>query len=718
MAGDSKEEGNKRADKDSFLGNLIESAVQVLAPNSLEFRLNEHEFQRSPKEAQDAARAAAKLVQPGCRAGSGACPARRHAVSAFDAAREVTLTSAPASCTFPNCSPHVVLRVDMEEEERQKFLRCARELIGRKYDIVRAYQLVLRLTLKHMAGSTPLRKLPLDVKSDMWICSDSIMYVPSWYHFLGHLEFTANLFWYLTSSSQGAACRMQREIPRRAHKSAASKSIGYDQIFVCTANHSIGNSPDLSFVLVICLYLAVDLFNHGSASLSDFTRIRGITPEVFTRVALPLVDYTLLPQKKSWKEHIPELVHFVTKLQAGKMKWPMLEETMFPKLHQFASQIPPTDWSVQQKVRVMGYSMVLLIVLKRGDLHAQHPIENNGERPMRRSVCYGIALVSIRIIIHKGSSIPTGVFCKADHQIKTEEVHFQQCFQAQDQLTNRGNMVNVTDAAKHAAGIPKGGLCLLVIDQQVDFHPGGSLAIPMANDDAERIAAFITKHSTKLSQLVFTLDSHQRYHIAHGIFWENAQGESPAPFTLITNKEIADGVWRPRDPELKEYVLAYTQSLEKSGKFTLCIWPEHCVVGTPGHNLVENVRNAALEWTKQSLKQIQYVMKGSNSFTEHYSALRAEFELPHDPATSLNQNLVNVLKHADKVVICGEALSHCVNYTVRDLVDVWPAERIQDLVILTDCASPVPSFESSGEQFLSDMAKKGLTLTTSTEFEA
>lgn len=192
---------------------------------------------------------------------------------------------------------------------------------------------------------------------------------------------------------------------------------------------------------------------------------------------------------------------------------------------------------------------------------------------------------------------------------------------------------DVTEAAKRAGGVARGGVCLLVIDQQVDFHPGGSLAIPTANEDAARIAAFIGRHRAQLAQLVFTLDSHQRYHIAHGVFWENERGESPAPFTLISSQDVAAGVWKPRDPQLREYVLAYTQSLEKSGKFTLCIWPEHCVIGTPGHNLVEDVRTAALEWTKHSLKQIQYVMKGSNSFTEHYSALRAEFELPYDPAT-------------------------------------------------------------------------------------
>lgn len=32
---------------------------------------------------------------------------------------------------------------------------------------------------------------------------------------------------------------------------------------------------------------------------------------------------------------------------------------------------------------------------------------------------------------------------------------------------------------------------LLLIDQQVSFHPGGSLAIPTANEDAKRLSEFL-----------------------------------------------------------------------------------------------------------------------------------------------------------------------------------------------------------------------------------
>ncbi|KAF1793464.1 Isochorismatase-like [Phytophthora cactorum] len=184
---------------------------------------------------------------------------------------------------------------------------------------------------------------------------------------------------------------------------------------------------------------------------------------------------------------------------------------------------------------------------------------------------------------------------------------------------------DVADDAEQAESIPLGGLAILVIDQQVSFHPGGSLAIPTANEDAARIAGFITNHTSELSQIVLTMDSHQRYHIAHGIFWKNDAGESPQPLTTITSKDIKNGFKRLR--------VGVYKALEASGKFSLTIWPEHCLIGSPGHNIVPNVLASALKWTKKSLKPIQYVMKGSNPFTEHYSALKAEYELPYDPST-------------------------------------------------------------------------------------
>ena len=100
------------------------------------------------------------------------------------------------------------------------------------------------------------------------------------------------------------------------------------------------------------------------------------------------------------------------------------------------------------------------------------------------------------------------------------------------------------------------GTTLLVIDAQNDFHPGGSLAIPNADQDAERIAMLIKKslkdQHANIDRIVSTLDSHHRLHIAHAGFWISGTDDSkkPAPFTAITHQDLVEGKWKPR-PDLK-----------------------------------------------------------------------------------------------------------------------------------------------------------------------
>lgn len=129
-----------------------------------------------------------------------------------------------------------------------------------------------------------------------------------------------------------------------------------------------------------------------------------------------------------------------------------------------------------------------------------------------------------------------------------------------------------------------------------------------------------------------------------------------------------------------------------------------------------------------------------NNLTEMYSAICAEVPLSGDRGTYPNLRLLAHLQRASKVVICGQALSHCVNYTTRDLLQHWQQAAGRDpadLILLTDCpavsllhlfflllivivhlragASSVRGFESAGEQFLSDMRLAGLTLLSSHE---
>lgn len=259
-------------------------------------------------------------------------------------------------------------------------------------------------------------------------------------------------------------------------------------------------------------------------------------------------------------------------------------------------------------------------------------------------------------------------------------------------------------------GIKQGGTALFLIDPQNDFHEGGSLAVPGSSQDASRIAGMINAHLDDISQIAVTLDSHHKLHIANPYFWVNAKNERPSPFTLITHDDVEAGTWAPSRPELLEHCKNYTKMLEENKRFVLCVWPEHCLIGTAGSNVVAEVDQALQQWAGHNLDTIQYIHKGSNALTEMYSGLKADVIVPSDCSTHLNTKLISRLLQADRVLVCGQALSHCVNFTLRDLADAWPKDRMKDLVLLEDGASSVPSFEEAGAKLITDMKARGLTV--------
>jgi len=213
-----------------------------------------------------------------------------------------------------------------------------------------------------------------------------------------------------------------------------------------------------------------------------------------------------------------------------------------------------------------------------------------------------------------------------------------------------------------------------------------------------------------------TLDSHHRTHIAHAICWKNKDGQRPQPFTIITHDEIAAGVWSPVDASLRDHCLYYTKSLEAQGKFKLCIWPEHCLLGTPGHNVHPVLNEALMGWIESTGKQVHYVMKGENCMTEMYSAIKAEVEMSGDSRTKTNPLLQAELQNSEKLLVCGQALSHCVNSTFTDILKTYPIDSRMNMVLLTDASSSVPGFEANGTEFVNRIKAAGCTLSTTTTF--
>lgn len=257
---------------------------------------------------------------------------------------------------------------------------------------------------------------------------------------------------------------------------------------------------------------------------------------------------------------------------------------------------------------------------------------------------------------------------------------------------------------------------LLVIDPQNDFcHPDGALYVPGAEYDMGRLATMVLRLKDKLDDIHVTLDSHHFVDIGHPIFWVNSDGGHPDPFTIITVDDIKNGVWRTTNPQFQERAIEYTNQLEANGRYPLCVWPVHCMIGSWGYIVDDQLFRALLHWEKD-FAMVDYVTKGSNFWTEHYSAVQADVPDPQDPDTQLNMKLIRTLEQADIIVLAGEARSHCLANTVIDIANNFGEENIKKMVLLEDATSDVPGFENLGEDFVRDMKARGMQTSTTEEF--
>jgi nicotinamidase/pyrazinamidase len=277
----------------------------------------------------------------------------------------------------------------------------------------------------------------------------------------------------------------------------------------------------------------------------------------------------------------------------------------------------------------------------------------------------------------------------------------------------------------------KRNIQLLIIDPQNDFcdlpeayrpvdpltgeRVSPALPVTGAHADMQRLAALMRETLSAWRDITITLDSHNRLHIAHPTFWQRSDGAAVQPFTAITASQVRSGEFQPRDARALPRALAYLNALEAGGRYTLMVWPVHCEIGTWGHNVHADVRAAYSAWEDQQLQVVRKVAKGSNVWTEHYSALQAEVPDASDAHTLMNQDLLRVLDAADLLVIAGEASSHCVKSTTEHIVANLPSGRPERVCLLTDCMSPVGGFATQHEAFLADMRARGVQLATSHE---
>jgi nicotinamidase-related amidase len=259
---------------------------------------------------------------------------------------------------------------------------------------------------------------------------------------------------------------------------------------------------------------------------------------------------------------------------------------------------------------------------------------------------------------------------------------------------------------------------LLVIDPQNDFcDPRGSLFVAGADADMDRVAVLVDRLKDRLADVHVTLDSHRKVDISHPIWWRDSAGRTPAPFTVIRACDVSEGRWTPTRQSAFARSLAYLRTLEANGRYPHVIWPEHCLIGDEGHNVWPRLSEAIHAWESTRHALCDFVTKGSNPWTEHFSAVQAEVPDPEDPGTQLNTRLVQTLEDADLVLLAGEALSHCLANTVRDIAASFTApEYVAKLVLLTDASSSVTGFDAYGTAFVRDLLARGMKTATTADF--
>jgi len=294
-------------------------------------------------------------------------------------------------------------------------------------------------------------------------------------------------------------------------------------------------------------------------------------------------------------------------------------------------------------------------------------------------------------------------------------------------------------------------VALIIVDAQNTFCiPGFELFVGGrtgrgAVEDNLRLCEFIYKNLRLITEIAPTMDTHQAMQIFHSIFFVNDRGEHPAPYTLISVEDIEEGRWKLNtgiagsigfdEDYVKRHLLHYTNELRMSGKYDLTIWPYHAMLGGIGHALVSSVEEAVFFHTIARGSRPDIHVKGDHPLTEHYSVLGPEVSTGPDgePLTlrteslfqkpAASESLYAKLSEFDAVIIAGQAKSHCVAWTIADLLEramAGDASHVEKIYLLEDCTSPVVvpgviDYTEDADRAFAEFSEAGMHVVRSTD---
>lgn len=251
------------------------------------------------------------------------------------------------------------------------------------------------------------------------------------------------------------------------------------------------------------------------------------------------------------------------------------------------------------------------------------------------------------------------------------------------------------------------------IDFQNDFMENGELGVLNSHKDIENTTHFLYRNLEKITDIAVSLDTHELHQIFHPCWWVDEQGNHPNPFTIITAENVKTGKWKAINYEKAS--ADYVENLEKIGKKQLCIWSYHCIEGTFGAALEGQFSNMIHFHSIVRKTPIQKITKGKDPLSEMYGIIKPEYSLY---AEGENTEFLLSLKNYDKIFIAGEAKSHCVLESVRQIVEFYDhkKELTKNIYLLEDCTSPIAGYEETTEQAFQELEKTyGIQRVLSTE---
>ncbi len=284
-------------------------------------------------------------------------------------------------------------------------------------------------------------------------------------------------------------------------------------------------------------------------------------------------------------------------------------------------------------------------------------------------------------------------------------------------------------------------ISLLLVDVQNTFcipefelYVGGRSGTG-AVDDNRRLCEFLYRNLGNISNVCATMDTHQAAQIFHSIFLINEKGEHPAPFTTVTVEDIEKGKWRFNRKLAyslqvsyeygQKFLRHYAKKLKDSGKYDLTIWPYHAMLGGIGHALVSAVEEGIFFHSISRCSITDFQIKGNNPLTENYSVISPEIQDDGEGKKigRKNVHLIQKLLKFNAIIIAGQAKSHCVAWTLQDLItEICEKDKklVEKIYLLEDCCSPVVipgviDYTEKADNYFKKFAQVGVNIVRSTD---